>query len=218
MLQKGARRGVTGEGGGRREEQAPNDYSRESGSFGEGGGQQRYWRGRRQSSGGKHRTTTLGRRSDRRSLLVFSLASFAQCLTFSFYCSYMSTIYPVISFSLIGFCQSRCGSLDVLGLAYMITGVAVYLIFFLFCTFTEQRTSPSKTFRIYLLFDPLFHHRLSEPIAGVTIAAMAGGERARAMGQGRSKHRRRGERRHYRRKIAGINGKGEHQCYLRGWR
>ena len=43
------------------------DYSRESGSVGEGGGQQHYQRGRRQVSGGKRRTTTLGGMHVRRS-------------------------------------------------------------------------------------------------------------------------------------------------------
>ena len=47
VLRKGARGGVTGGGGGRCEGPAMNDYSRESGSVGEGGGRQRYRRGRR---------------------------------------------------------------------------------------------------------------------------------------------------------------------------
>ena len=55
---------------------------------------------------------------------------------------------------------SRTALWIVLGVAYMITGVGVYLIFFLFCTSTEQRTSPSKTIHIYLLSDSLFNHRL----------------------------------------------------------
>ena len=40
----------------------------------------------------------------------------------------------------------------------------------------------------------------------MAIAAVAGGESAGATGEGESRHRRRGERRHYRRKIAGITG------------
>ena len=47
VLRKGARGGVTGGGGGRREGPAMNDYSRESASVGEGSGRQRYQRGRR---------------------------------------------------------------------------------------------------------------------------------------------------------------------------
>ena len=47
MLRKGARGGVTGGGGGRCEGSAMNDYYRESGCVGEGGGRQRYRRGRR---------------------------------------------------------------------------------------------------------------------------------------------------------------------------
>ena len=71
-------------------------------------------------------------------LLVFSLTSFAQCLSFSFYCSYMSTIYPVRSFLSRRFFVKVVAALwIVLGLADMRTGVAVYLIFFLFCTFTN---------------------------------------------------------------------------------
>ena len=40
----------------------------------------------------------------------------------------------------------------------------------------------------------------------MTIAAVARGESEGATGEGESRHRRRGERRHYQRKIAGITG------------
>ena len=48
------------------------------------------------------------------------------------------------------------------------------------------------------------------------IAAVAGGESTGATGEGESRHRRRGERRQYRRKIARITVGGEHRYYLRG--
>ena len=54
------------------------------------------------------------------------------------------------------------------------------------------------------------------PTAAVAIAVVAGGETAGATGEGESRHGRRGERRHYRRKIAGITGGGEHRDCRRG--
>ena len=45
-----------------------------------------------------------------------------------------------------------------------------------------------------------------EPTAGVAIAALAGKESTGPGGAGKSIHRRRGNRRHYRRKIEGITG------------
>ena len=45
----------------------------------------------------------------------------------------------------------------------------------------------------------------------MTIAAVAGGESAGATGEGESRHRRWGERRQYRGKIAEITGGGEHR-------
>ena len=50
----------------------------------------------------------------------------------------------------------------------------------------------------------------------MTIAAVAGGESKGATEEGESRHRRRGERRQYRRKIAGITVGGEHWYYRRG--
>ena len=58
--------------------------------------------------------------------------------------------------------------------------------------------------------------RPEEPPAGLTIAAVAGGESAGATGESESRHRRRGERQHYRRKIAGITRGGEHRDCRRG--
>ena len=55
-----------------------------------------------------------------------------------------------------------------------------------------------------------------EPTAGVTIAVVAGGESTGATGEGESWHRRRGERRHYWRKIAWITLRGDHRYYRRG--
>ena len=52
----------------------------------------------------------------------------------------------------------------------------------------------------------------------MTVAAVAGGESAGAMGEGESWHCRRGQRWHYRRKIAGITGGSEHRYYRRGRR
>ena len=52
--------------------------------------------------------------------------------------------------------------------------------------------------------------------AGVTIAAVAGGESTGDTGEGEIRHRRRGECRQYRRKIARITVGGEHRYYLRG--
>ena len=52
----------------------------------------------------------------------------------------------------------------------------------------------------------------------MTIAAAAGGKIAGATGEGESRHRRRGERRHYRRKIAEITGGGQDRYYCRGRR
>ena len=49
----------------------------------------------------------------------------------------------------------------------------------------------------------------------MTIAAVARGKSAGATGEGESRHRRRGERRHYRTKIAGVTVWGEHQCCRR---
>ena len=50
-LPEGAAAGVRG--------RAPNDYCRGSGSVTQGGGLHRYWRGRRQASGGDRWATTL---------------------------------------------------------------------------------------------------------------------------------------------------------------
>ena len=50
----------------------------------------------------------------------------------------------------------------------------------------------------------------------MTIAAVAGGESTGAAGEGEIRHRRWGERRQYRRKIAGITVGGEHRYYWRG--
>ena len=55
--------------------------------------------------------------------------------------------------------------------------------------------------------------RPEELTAGVTIAAAAGGESAGATGEGESRNCQWGELRHYRRKIAGITGGGEHRYY-----
>ena len=52
----------------------------------------------------------------------------------------------------------------------------------------------------------------------MTIAAVARGESAGTTGEVESWHRRRGERRHYRRKIARITSGGEDQYYRRGRR
>ena len=52
----------------------------------------------------------------------------------------------------------------------------------------------------------------------MTIAVAAGGESAGATGEGESRHCRRGERRHYWRKIAWITRGSEHRYYRRGRR
>ena len=58
----------------------------------------------------------------------------------------MSTIYPVRSFFSHRFFVKVVAALwIVLGLAYMITGVAVYLIFFLFCTRRVPKVMPGYT-------------------------------------------------------------------------
>ena len=63
MLGKGARGGVTRGGGGRCEGSAMNDYFRESGCVGEGGGRQRYRRGRRLAGPERVSTGVNGRES-----------------------------------------------------------------------------------------------------------------------------------------------------------